>query len=94
MIHTDTLARFRLANFLRPMDDLTGAGGIDANDIDANVWNAVEFDGRHYAIPLDCHLLGLYYNKKLFRDAGIVDAVGNPNAANRIARNFSTISGG
>ncbi len=78
VIHTDTLARFRLANFLRPMDDLTGAGGIDANDIDANVWNAVEFDGRHYAIPLDCHLLGLYYNKKLFRDAGIVDAVGNP----------------
>jgi multiple sugar transport system substrate-binding protein len=78
VIQTDSLARFTQANFVRPMDDLTGAGGIDAGDFDENVWKAVEHNGKHYGIPLDIHLLGMYYNRKLFRDAGIVDASGNP----------------
>jgi multiple sugar transport system substrate-binding protein len=71
VIHTDTLARFTRANFVRAVDDFTGAGGIDANDFDANVWSAVEHAGKHYAIPLDIHLLGMYYNRTLFKEAGI-----------------------
>ncbi len=71
VIQTDSLARFTQANFVRGMDDLTGAGGIDAGDFDENVWRAVERDGKHYGIPLDIHLLGMYYNRKLFREAGI-----------------------
>ena len=78
VVHSDNLTRFNRAGFLRPMDDVTGAGGIDANDFDANVWAAVERDGRHMGIPLDIHTIGMYYNKALFRRAGIVDANGEP----------------
>jgi multiple sugar transport system substrate-binding protein len=78
VVHTDNLTRFNRAGFLRPMDDLTSAGGIDANDFDPNVWSAVERDGKHMGIPLDIHTIGMYYNKALFRKAGIVDANGEP----------------
>jgi multiple sugar transport system substrate-binding protein len=59
-------------------DSAGGAGGIDANDFDPNVWAAVERGGRHMGIPLDIHTLGMYYNKTLFRKAGIVDEKGEP----------------
>src|SRR5690606_24152185 len=78
VVHTDTLARLMRGRFVRAVDDLIGPGGIDASDFDANVWQAVARDGRHYAIPLDIHMLGMYYNRKLFREAGIVDAHGEP----------------
>jgi multiple sugar transport system substrate-binding protein len=77
VLHTDSIPRFVHADFLRPCDDLTGADGIDAHDFDPNVWHAVEFDGTHFAIPLDVHLLGMYYNRALFKQAGIIDAIGN-----------------
>jgi multiple sugar transport system substrate-binding protein len=71
VIHTDTLRRFQLAGFVRPVDDLIGADGIDPSDIDENVWRAVEFEGQHFGVPLDIHPLGLYFNKTLFKQAGI-----------------------
>jgi multiple sugar transport system substrate-binding protein len=74
--HTDSLARFTRAGFVRPIDDLLVPGGVDPDDIDANVLSAVERDGKHYALPLDIHLLGMYYNRALFREAGIVDEHG------------------
>ena len=75
--HTDSLARFTRAGFVRPVDDLLGAGGLDPADFDANVLGAVVHGGRHYGVPLDIHLLGMYYNRALFKRAGIVDADGN-----------------
>jgi len=77
VLHTDSVPRFVYARFLRPCDDLVGNGGLDANDFDVNVWQSVAFDGKHYAIPLDVHPLGMYYNRTLFKQAGIVDKDGN-----------------
>lgn len=71
VVHTDSLRRFVGAGLVRPVDDLVGPGQIDAADIDPNVWAAVASDGRHYAVPLDIHLLGMYYNRRLFSAAGI-----------------------
>ena len=77
VVHTDVIPRFQQTDVLRAVDDLVkGANGIDAADLAPNVWKAVEKDGQHYALPLDCHPLGLYYNKRLFREAGIVDERG------------------
>jgi multiple sugar transport system substrate-binding protein len=82
VIHADHIARFQVAGFLRPTDDLATPGGgdglIDANDFDPVVWQACQIAGRHWTIPLDIHLEGMFFNRKLFRDAGIVDANGNP----------------
>ncbi len=86
IIHAGNIERFMQANFLRPIDDLmAGPQGIDGNDFSENVWAALEKDGSHYGIPLDVHMLGMYYNKKLFREAGIVDERGEPKPpANRV----------
>jgi multiple sugar transport system substrate-binding protein len=78
VLHTDSIPRFVYAGFLRPCDDLTsGDGALDPGDFDANVWRSVALGGKHYAIPLDVHPLGMYYNRTLFQEAGIVDAAGN-----------------
>jgi len=79
IIHTDVLERFIQAGFLRSVDDLVGEpGSLDSGDFDANVWEAVVSGAKHYAVPLDVHPLGVYYNRALFRQAGIVDASGEP----------------
>jgi multiple sugar transport system substrate-binding protein len=71
VVHTDTLSRFARARFLRSTDDMVGPGGIPAEDFDPNVWQAVLHDGHHYAIPLDIHLQGMYYNRRLFEQAKV-----------------------
>ena len=71
VVHTDSLRRFVGAGLVRPVDDLVSAAGLDVSDIDANVWSAVEHGAAHYAVPLDIHLLGMYYNRRLFAAAGI-----------------------
>lgn len=79
VVHTDSLPRFQGAGLVAPLDGLlAGLPGWDPADIDETVWLSVAFDGEHYALPLDVHMLGLYYNKDAFRAAGLVDAVGEP----------------
>lgn len=79
VIHTDALNRFQSANFLRPLDDLlNGDDGIEIEDFDANILSSTFYDGSHYGIPLDVHVLGMFYNRQLFREAGIVGPDGEP----------------
>jgi len=74
VIHSDSLERFIQAHIAGRVDNLVALpGGIDSSDIVANAWQAVEDGGSHYGMPLDVHLLGMYYNKALFREAGLVD---------------------
>src|SRR5207248_1086351 len=77
ILQTHSIPRFALAGFVRPVDDLASpAHGIDLGDIDANVWQAVSAGGKHYGVPLDVWPMGMYYNRRLFVEAGIVDARG------------------
>ena len=81
VIHTDSIGRFVRANLLRPMDDLLtppsvnpgsiNPAGIDPSDIDADLLAACEHDGHHWTVPLDIHLIGMFYNRTLFKEAGI-----------------------
>ena len=78
VVHTSALVRFAQAKFIAPIDDLaTGTSGFDIGDVDANVWAGAAVNGKHYALPLDVHILGMYYNKRMFREAGVVDANGD-----------------
>ena len=75
--HVDNMERFFRAGFLDTIDDLLEeSDGLDASDFFPYVWQAVERDGLHYGLPLDVHPQGLFYNKRLFREAGIVDENG------------------
>jgi multiple sugar transport system substrate-binding protein len=76
--HANRLAEFARYGVMRPMDDLLGATGIEPADMLPNVLKAARYDGVPYGIPLDCHPQGLYYNRKLFRQAGLVGRHGEP----------------
>ena len=74
-------ARFpEFASFhtLRPMADLyaTAKPPLGQKDFAPAPWRESFFQGTQYALPLDTHPIGLYYNTKLFQQAGIVDAQG------------------
>ncbi|MCX7920038.1 MAG: ABC transporter substrate-binding protein [bacterium] len=81
VIHAGNIERFMHARFLRSIDDLItqpSPNGIDIADFSENIWQITENNGQHYALPLDVHILGMYYNRTLFKQAGLVDALGNP----------------
>ena len=87
VVHASNMERFKRGNFLRTVDDFvtTGSPILDSSDFSPNVWQSVEkrsqvhADGvAHMGVPLDVHMLGMYYNRKLLKDAGIVDPQGNP----------------
>lgn len=62
-------------NSAAPLQSATGTGDgrIDASAFPAAVRSAFTVDGKLYAVPANVATLVLYYNKKLFADAGITD---------------------
>lgn len=79
IIHASNIPRFIHADFLRPVDDLLEKEmGLDPKDFFPSAWNAAGYEGKQYGIPLDISIHGMYYNKTLFRAAGIVDEAGEP----------------
>jgi multiple sugar transport system substrate-binding protein len=76
VVHTDNMLRLARAGGVRPVDDLVRGVRLAADDIDAVAWEGVTVDGRRYGVPLDIHPWGLYYNKRLFRAAGLTNALG------------------
>jgi len=69
VLHTRALLRFARAGFAAPLEPLLA--DFPTNDIDPNVWKAAQVGEAHYGLPLDVHAMGMYYNKKLFREAGL-----------------------
>jgi multiple sugar transport system substrate-binding protein len=68
-------------------DDMKTMGFGEADFAQA-VWDAVHFDGKQYAVPLDTHPIVLYYNKDKLAAAGLIGDNGLPKDLNGI-ENFS-----
>jgi multiple sugar transport system substrate-binding protein len=56
---------------LQPMDELLGEAGIKADDFVPRAWSLGVVGGKRYGVPMDTHILGLYYNTELFEKAGL-----------------------
>jgi multiple sugar transport system substrate-binding protein len=56
---------------LAPMDDLLAGSGIKGDDFIPRAWNLGVVEGKRYGVPMDTHVLGLYYNTELFEKAGL-----------------------
>lgn len=81
VVHADALARIRRAGFIGDVSTVfTGPGAIDPSDFDDLVINYVNFNGKFEGLPLDIHPQGLFLNKAMLRQAGFVDASGEPVA--------------
>ncbi|MEY4697750.1 MAG: hypothetical protein RIT14_2178 [Pseudomonadota bacterium] len=58
-------------------EDMT-AMGLSADSFAAETWDAVNVDGKQYAVPFDTHPIVLYYNKDKLAEAGLIGADGLP----------------
>ena len=52
--------------------------GLGQGDYAEATWDAVNVDGKQYAVPLDTHPIVLYYNKDLLAAAGRLNDDGTP----------------
>ncbi|HVL39796.1 MAG TPA: ABC transporter substrate-binding protein [Fimbriimonadaceae bacterium] len=67
ILHVNRFPEFASHNALSPLDGL-----MEPDDFVPRVWDTTFWEGRQYAIPLDCHPIGLYYNVDLFEKEGIL----------------------
>lgn len=75
--HTSALARLADGGFIGPVDELlAGPPHLDAADFDPNILAAARRAGTTWGVPLDVHPIGMYYNRALFNQVGLVDAAG------------------
>ena len=59
-------------NILRPIpNDVMSLIGLNASDFPKAVWDLGMYKGQRYSVPLDIHPLVLYYNKDLYKAAGL-----------------------
>jgi multiple sugar transport system substrate-binding protein len=58
-------------------DDMTTMG-LSADTFAAATWDAVQVDGKQYAVPFDTHPIVLYYNKDKLAAAGLIGENGLP----------------
>lgn len=52
--------------------------GLSADSFAKETWDAVNVDGKQYAVPFDTHPIVLYYNKDLLEKSGLIGADGLP----------------
>lgn len=67
----DQLAGLAESKIISDIGDLATAGGVDAAQFPQALWDAGEWKGTRYGIPFDTHPMVFFYNKKLFKDAGL-----------------------
>ena len=70
-MHLDQLATNAARNVIVPVDDVVKAIGLSQDDFTKEVWDAGQYKGARYGIPLDVHSLGMYWNTEQFAKAKI-----------------------
>ena len=84
VLHAGMMPRFASAGLMAEMDGMLDAESQAAlEDLVPVVRPKLQWEGHQVAWPLDVHMMGLYCNLDLFRQAGWVDSSGNP----RVPRN-------
>lgn len=63
----------QFANLLAPLDDYMKTDNINASDFDSSVLKVMQSDGKQVAVPYDFGPYVMYYNRDLFKAAGLPD---------------------
>ena len=56
---------------INPVDDFASTGGYGADKFPEAVWNASRWKDAQMGVPFDVHPMIMFYNKKLFTEAGL-----------------------
>ncbi len=74
VLNPNRFPMFASRDALKPLDDFADLGGpeVDLKGRYPNIVKAFQYDGKQYAVPRDVACSAyIYYNKRLFREAGI-----------------------
>lgn len=71
IMHVDSVATNAARQVVLPLDDVAKALSLTEADFSPPVWQAGVYKNARYAIPLDVHPLGMFYNKTLLSKAGL-----------------------
>ncbi len=71
-MHPQEMAQFIDLGLILPLDDIiAGSDVLKVENFSENAWNLNKYEGVQYAIPLDLHMHGIFYNVDMFEAAGI-----------------------
>lgn len=65
------VVQYASAGLIQPVDDLYGSGGLNKSVIPKAFFDVASYNGHIYAAPMTIATVMLYYNKKMFQQAGI-----------------------
>lgn len=71
IMHVDSVATNAARRVIQPLDDVATALNLSESDFAPVPWNAGIYQNQRYAIPLDVHPLGFFYNKAVMEKAGL-----------------------
>ncbi|RTE03067.1 ABC transporter substrate-binding protein [Paenibacillus whitsoniae] len=80
IVHSSRLPQLAPAGYLNTLDDVAAKAGVNWNDFNQTILKSTVYDNKHYSIPLDTHVVVMYYNKKWLQQAGVLKD-GKPDIA-------------
>lgn len=92
IMHVDSVATNAARNVIQPLDDVAAALGLKEADFAPVPWQAGIYKDKRYAIPLDVHPLGFYYNKDVMEKGGL-DPEKPPTTADEYLAALDTLKG-
>ena len=92
IMHVDSVATNAARRVIQPLDDVATALSLSENDFAPVPWQAGLYQDKRYAIPLDVHPLGFFYNKKVMEKGGL-DPEKPPTNADEYGAALETLKG-
>lgn len=71
VVHLHAIPTLAAAKNVLGLDAITTSLGLTEKDFAPLVWKGGIYQGTRYSIPLDMHMLGLFYNKTVLKKAGL-----------------------
>jgi multiple sugar transport system substrate-binding protein len=63
--------QYAQSGLIQPIDSVYGASGVDASVIPAGLKTVMQYNGHYYAAPMTLDPIMMYWNKTLFKKAGL-----------------------
>ena len=70
-MHVDDIGTAAAQNTIVPIQDIADALKLQESDFSPVVWQGGLYKNKRYGIPLDVHPLAMYWNKAVFKKAGL-----------------------
>lgn len=64
---------------ITPLDDFVQQTGLQGSDFSEDTWNAGQWKDQRFGIPINAHTLTFFWNKAIFREAGLDPEAGPTN---------------